>query len=345
MRQHIVALVAEACNAGARQAKVCEELDLNERTLQRWRRNDKGDQRRSIKRVAHNKLDEAQREAILAMMNSPAYRDLPPSQIVPRLADEGRYVASESTMYRLLLEAKQLHHRHAWQPKRHQRPRPAVATAPNQLYSWDITYVPSTIKGVFFYLYVFLDIFSRKIVGWQVYESENSTYASELLQDICHREGVERNQVVLHSDNGAPMKGASMLSMMRTLGIVPSLSRPRVSNDNPYSEALFRTLKYVPQYPGRFNDVRQARDYFEQFVHWYNEQHRHSGIKFVTPSQRHRGEDGALLKKRNSVYTLAKSTYPERWNGRATRNWDRITTVYLNPEKGKRQMPVLAEAA
>ena len=192
---------------------------------------------------------------------------------------------------------------------------------------------------------MFIDIFSRKIVGWQVYDSENSFYAAQLLEDICHREGIQGNQVVLHSDNGAPMKGASMLSMMQALGIVPSFSRPSVSDDNPYSEALFRTVKYVPRYPGHFDDIAEARDYFEQFVYWYNEQHCHSGIKFVTPAERHRGEDETILDKRKQVYEGAKAQYPERWNNRATRNWDRIESVSLNPGKGKSQNAALAEAA
>jgi transposase InsO family protein len=281
----------------------------------------------------------------LTVMNSPSYRDLPPSQIVPRLADEGQYLASESTMYRVLREERQLQHRHASRVRAHARPAPVVASAPNQLYSWDITYLPRDIKGLFFYLYLFIDIFSRKIVGWQVYDSESSYHAAHLLKDICHREGIQANQVVLHSDNGAPMKGASMLSMMQALGIVPSFSRPGVSDDNPYSEALFRTVKYAPQYPGHFNDVAEAREYFERFVYWYNEEHCHSGIKFVTPAARHRGEDQAILDKRQQVYKGAKAHYPERWNNRATRNWDRIETVSLNPGKGKSQNAVLAEAA
>jgi transposase InsO family protein len=344
MREQLLSLIAQACAAGARQTQACALLGLSARTLQRWR--DSGsDQRGAVKRPAHNKLNDTQREAILELVNSPAYRDLPPSQIVPRLADQGRYVASESTFYRLLRQSKQLQHRHAWQPKQHRRPAPVMATAPNQLYSWDITYLPSNIKGVFFYLYMFMDVFSRKIVGWQVYECESSANAAQILKDICQHEGIARHQVVLHSDNGTPMKGLSMLAMMQTLGVVPSFSRPSVSDDNPYSEALFRTVKYAPPYPGYFNDVKSARVYFERFVYWYNEQHCHSGIKFVTPAQRHRGEDEVILKKRKQVFERAKMQHPERWNGRATRNWERIATVHLNPEKGKTQNPVLAEAA
>lgn len=343
-RQQLLELVDEAVSQGARQHKACEVLGLTERTLQRWRDAQEGDRRGQFPRTPHNKLSERAREELLSVINRPEYRDLPPSQIVPRLADQGRYYVSESTWYRVLRQERQLQHRHGWRAPEHRRPAPVVATAPNQVYSWDITYLPSGIQGVFFYLYVFLDIFSRKIVGWQVHERESGDYASMLLQEICWREGVAKDQIVLHSDNGAVMKGASMLSMMQALGIIPSFSRPSVSDDNPYSEAWFRTAKYAPLYPGRFEDIQEAREYFERFVNWYNEEHYHSGIGFVTPAQRHRGEDVAILAKRKVVYEQAKARYPERWNGRNTRKWEYTREVHLNPEKGKFSKPALAEA-
>lgn len=346
VRQQLLGLVYEAMSQGARQHVVCEVLGLSERTLQRWREsNNPGDQRCEVKRTPHNKLTDPQREALLRLINSPVYRDLPPSQIVPRLADQGQYLASESTMYRLLRQEKQLRHRHACKAKQQVRPVPWVANTANQLVSWDITYLPTSIKGVFFYLYVFIDVFSRKIVGWQVHECEHGEYASALLKDICQREGIATQQIVLHSDNGSVMKGVSMLSMMQALGIIPSFSRPSVSDDNPYSEAWFRTAKYAPRYPGRFRTIHDAREYFERFVRWYNEEHCHSGINFVTPSQRHRGEDQTILRNRKRVYEQAKAQYPERWNGRSTRKWDYTREVHLNPEKGKSIKSVLAEAA
>ena len=345
-RQQWTGLVDEAVAGGARQHQACAVLGLTERTVQRWRAlPERGDQRGEAVRTPHNKLSDPAREHVLALVNSPAYRDLPPSQIVPRLADQGQYIASESTLYRLLREAKQLRHRHGWKARQHTRPAPVVARGANTLYSWDITYLPTLIKGLFFYLYVFIDIFSRKIVGWQVHDRECGDHASALLQDICRREGITKDQVVLHSDNGSVMKGMSMLSMLQFLGVIPSFSRPSVSDDNPYSEAWFRTAKYAPRYPGQFADLHAARDYFEQFVHWYNEEHCHSGINFVTPAQRHRGEDQAILVGRKHVYEQAKAQYPERWNGRDTRKWDYTGEVHLNPEKRKSIKPALAEAA
>ncbi|MCF6354852.1 MAG: IS3 family transposase, partial [Candidatus Polarisedimenticolaceae bacterium] len=258
---------------------------------------------------------------------------------VPKLADLGRYIASEATFYRILNDNDQLKHRGKSKPaKKVTKPRALTATAANQIYTWDITYLPTQVKGVFLYLYLVLDIYSRKIVGWQVHSEELSLLAADLMTDICQREGIARNQVTLHSDNGSPMKGATMLATLQELGIVPSFSRPSVSNDNPYSESVFRTLKYRPEYPEKpFVDICAARDWVSGFVHWYNHEHRHSGIKFVTPEQRHTGEEIQILSKRKQVYEKARSQNPSRWTGE-TRNWDRIDKVYLNPEKGKSEV-------
>ena len=273
---------------------------------------------------------------MLKVANGAEYADLPPSQIVPRMADKGEYIASESTFYRILNENDQLKHRGKSKPARTViKPNALTASAPNQIYSWDITYLPSRVKGIFFYLYLVLDIFSRKIVGWQIHNEELSALSADLMFDICQRENIERNQVTLHSDNGSPRKGATMLATLQELGVVPSFSRPSVSNDNPYSESMFRTLKYRPEYPEKaFVDISAARDWGNGFARWYNNDHRHSGIKFVTPNQRHREEDVQILGKRKQVYEQARSQNPSRWTGK-TRNWDRIGEVYLNPGKDK----------
>ena len=180
-----------------------------------------------------------------------------------------------------------------------------------------------------------MDIYSRKIVGWQVYEEESSALAADLMTYICQREDIKKNQVTLHSDNGSPMKGATMLATLQALGIIPSFSRPSVSNDNPYSESLFRTLKYRPEYPdSAFENLTAARAWVTGFVDWYNNEHLHSSIKFVTPQQRHTGEERKILENRKQVYKQAKLNNPTRWSG-DIRNWDQINHVYLNPEKEK----------
>jgi putative transposase len=342
-RGQVMAMVAEAVDAGARQARACEVISLSERTLQRWQ-NDQAagacDRRPARVQSPRNQLSELERQRLLAIANSPEFGHLPPSQIVPRLVDRGEYVASESTFYRVLKAANQLRHRGAEKPaKPRSKPRALCATAPDQLFSWDITYLPTQIKGIYFYLYLFMDIFSRKIVGWQVYESESSELASEVMRDICERENIAPKQVVLHSDNGGPMKGATMLATLQALGVVPSFSRPAVSNDNAFSESLFKTMKYRPAYPRRpFESLMAARQWVGTFVHWYNEEHRHSAIKFVTPAQRHAGLDVALLSKRVELYEAAKARNPERWSG-ATRNWQPATVVHLNPEKTETKKP------
>jgi transposase InsO family protein len=331
----VISLIDAACAAGCRLSKACELLMLSVRTLQRWQ--DQGavraDGRAQAARVPANKLSTAEQQEIVAIANAPEFAQLPPSQIVPALADQGRYVASESSIYRVLRQEKQLAHRGKAKPPTRKRPEPFQASAPNQLWSWDITYLATTIQGVFFYLYLIMDVFSRKIVGWEVYASESADQAARVFGKAYLREGVAGKDLVLHSDNGSPMKGATMLATLQRLGVMPSFSRPSVSDDNPYSESLFKTLKYHPGFPDQpFDNLEQARAWVSGFEHWYNEVHHHSALRFVTPGQRHRGEDVALLEQRHRLYEAAKTARPERWSG-STRNWKPEDTVYLNPGK------------
>lgn len=334
-RSSILTLVGEAVAAGASQKSSCAAIGMSERTLQRWQREPLVADRRAVRvQQPINQLSELERQRILAIANSAEFGQLPPSQIVPRLADQGSYVASESSFYRVLRAANQVKHRAAVRPTpERNKPRAVTATGPNQLYSWDITYLPATVRGSYFYLYLFMDIFSRKVVGWQVYDDERSDLGAEVMRDICKREKIQPGQVVLHSDNGSPMKGATMLATLQRLGVVPSFSRPSVSNDNPYSESLFKTLKYRPDYPGKaFADLVDARRWVGHFVDWYNNEHRHSAIQFVTPEQRHAGQDRQLLDRRKAVYEAAKARHPKRWSS-TTRNWAPVHIVHLNPAK------------
>jgi transposase InsO family protein len=232
----------------------------------------------------------------------------------------------------------QLGHRRLERPaQKRSKPRALLATQPDQIYCWDISYLPTLVCGIYFYLYLFVDLFSRRIVGWQVFESESAQQASELLQDICLRQGIGPDQLTVHSDNGSPMKGETMLATMQRLGVAASRSRPAVSNDNPFSEALFRTLKYRPQLPVKpFDDLLQARRWTAELVHWYNHEHRHSAIGFVTPQQRHTQIDIPLLQARDKVYTTARTANPNRWSG-PTRDWSHISEVHLNPESPDKQ--------
>ena len=338
-RQMAIDLVAEAVAAGARRFKACAVLGIAARTLQRWQKalpekNPLHDQRKAaaVERVPANKLSNEEREAILAVCQRQEYQSLPPSQIVPRLADQGEYIGSESSFYRVLREADQLHRRgKAKTPRRVAKPEGFQATGPNQVWSWDITFLAAVICGVFYRLYLVLDIFSRKIVAWEVHDSESADHASVLIRKACLAEGIHQEGLVLHADNGGPMKGATMLATLQKLGVVPSFSRPSVSDDNPYSESLFRTLKYIPAFPSKpFESIEAARQWVHRFAQWYNDTHRHSAIRYVTPNQRHRGEDRGLLKQRDAVYEAARQQHPERWSGN-TRNWTPVIEVWLNP--------------
>ncbi|MFP3559472.1 IS3 family transposase [Paraburkholderia sp. SIMBA_049] len=329
-------LVDEATTAGARQARACAVLGLSARTVQRWQGGgpEAVDGRTLRHHDAVHKLSIEERAELLAVANSVEFGHLPPSQIVPRLADQGRYIASESTFYRVLREENQLAHRRSERPARaRSKPRAVCADGPNQLFSWDITYLPTTVRGQYFYLYLFMDVFSRMVVGWQVYAEECSAQASELLKDLCAREAIKPGQVILHSDNGGPMKGATMLATLQALGVMPSLSRPGVSNDNPFSESLFKTLKYRPAYPLQaFDTLFAARAWVTGLVRWYNHEHRHSAIRFVTPAQRHANLDQQILDCRATLYEAARQRNPLRWKG-PTRNWKRVHTVHLNPDQ------------
>lgn len=337
-RRQIIALIDEALAAGARPITACAEFGLHPRTLRRWRDTDGAvceDGRPTAERPApFNKLDDEERDRIVATCNDPEFASLPPSQIVPRLADQNIYIASESSFYRVLQERGQNHRRgRSRPPARRKPPTSFAATGPCEVWSWDITWLPGPILGSFFYLYLIVDIFSRKIVGWEVHERETADFAAQVLRRAVRAEQCLTSPLVLHADNGSPMKGATMKATMEQLGVTASFSRPRVSNDNPFSEALFRTCKYRPEWPPRgFATIEAARAWVQEFVTWYNIEHRHSAIRFVTPDARHRGEDRALLERRHRVYQSARAERPDRWS-RHTRNWTPIDTVWLNPER------------
>ena len=332
IRTHCVKLISEAIHSGARKDKACDVLGISSRTIERWKNSSEaGDLRKGPITQPANKFTIKERGAIIKICVSTEFKDLPPTQIVPRLADKGQYLGSESTFYRTLKEEEMLSHRDDTKPKRRRIPNEYIATGPNQVWSWDVTYLKTYTKGLFFYLYLIMDVYSRKIVGWNIHHEDNSENGSILAEITCILEGIEKGQVVLHSDNGCSQKGATMLGTLERLGVTASFSRPSVSNDNPYSESLFKTLKYVPLYPEKgFSIIEEAKTWVEKFVIWYNTVHLHSSIKFVTPMDRHMGLDKGILNKRAKIYKLAREKNPNRWSGE-TRNWKHIEKVGLNP--------------
>lgn len=339
----IIELIDEAVGSGARREQACALLGLSARGVARWRAANVGeDQRKGPTAAPQHKLTGEERQLILATANLPEYRNLSPRQIVPLLADKGEYIASEASFYRVLRDAGQLAHRQHARPVRRHRPKEHVAHGPNEVWSWDITYMRSPVRGVFFYLYMAVDVWSRKIVGWSVRLEESAEYAKGFIQQAIAGEGVDSTKLVLHADNGGPMKGSTMLATLQRLGVVASFSRPSVSDDNPFSEALFRTMKYRPGYPRKpFPSLVEAIQWVEGFVAWYNDEHLHSGIRYVTPSDRHARRDRPILAKRHDVYTAARDRNPQRWS-RSTRNWSPVGAVYLNPIKHETRTPPLA---
>lgn len=323
----ILDTIEEAVKQGARRAAVCRRLGISVRATQRWQKQTV-DGRRGPTTAPANKLTEDERQVLVAVANSEEFRDVSPKQIVPSLADQGRYLGSESTFYRVLHAERLMARRGRAKPPK-PRPKPELfASGPLQVWTWDISYLRTLTRGTFFYLYMVVDIFSRRIVGWEVHAEESSDLAAALIQRVSLEAGNPKG-LKLHSDNGGPMRGCTMLAMLQSLGMSASFSRPRVSDDNPYSEALFRTVKYSAMFPERpFESIEAARSWVAGFVEWYNTKHKHSAIRFVTPDQRHFGQETQLLARRSAVYEMARRQNPNRWAGK-TRNWSPAPAVRL----------------
>jgi transposase InsO family protein len=305
--------------------------------VQRWQRDPQADdQRQGPRTPPQHELTAEEKDRIVQYATSAEYRNLSPEQVVAKLADDGVYVCSERSLRRIL-KARRLDTYRSRSKPPVARPRPSehVATSPLQVLSWDITYLRNaTLRGSYFYLYMYIDVFSRRIVGSAVYEEQSSELAAGLLRNVCAEHDVQvADGCVLHADNGTPMKGSTMLATMQALGIVASFSRPSVSDDNPYIESLFRHLKYAPSYPSKgFSDIEHARQWVDSFVDWYNHHHLHSAIALVTPDDRHQGRDIALLHNRRAVYRAACQKNPRRWT-RSPRSWHRPDAVLLNPNR------------
>jgi putative transposase len=330
----ILGAIDRAQAAGARLRVACRVAGVSARTVERWRRNPGADdRRRGPYRQPANALCDAERGQILTLLTSPRYAHLSPKQLVPRLADQGIYLASESTLYRLQRDF-------ALRERRRSLTRVQVTRAstvhraerPNQVWSWDITWLPTPIRGIYLRLYLVMDVWSRRIVAWRLSRNESAELAAEMITEACKADNLDPRGLVLHSDNGKPMRASTMLTTLQWLGVIPSFSRPHVSDDNPYSEALFRTLKHTPAYPRLpFANLAAATQWVTRFVDWYNGEHQHSSIRYVTPNERHFGREAAVLQHRHNLYVLARQANPERWSG-STRNWSPVRTVVLNPE-------------
>ena len=332
--------IAAAHAAGARLHLACEIAGIDVRTLQRWKARQglvKGDGRpQAVRPPPAHALSPAERAQLLRVANEPRFADVPPARIVPMLADEGVYLGSESSLARVLrAQGQNCHRGRAKKPRAVRPPTTHVATAARQVWCWDMTYLPAAVIGMWFHLYLILDLYSRKVVGWEVHATDDSHHAAHLVRRTALAEGIASmaTKPVLHGDNGATLKATTVLAMLYWLGVKPSYSRPRVSDDNAFAESLFRTAKYRPEFPAKgFADLDAARAWGAAFVRWYNDEHRHSGIRYVTPAQRHSRQDRAILAARHALYLKAREHNPARWSG-ATRDWSPIDAVTLNPER------------
>ena len=339
-RQALARDIEAAHSAGARLRPACETAGIDARTLQRWKGKEgltAGDGRpQAVRPTPGHALSPEERAALLAVANEPRFASVPPARIVPMLADEGVYLGSESSMARVLKDHGQNARRgRAKAPKASRPPTTHIATAPGQVWCWDMTYLPAQVMGRWFHLYLILDLYSRKIVGAEVHDSDDADHAVHLVRRTALAESIATmdTKPVLHGDNGSTLKATTVLAMLQWLGVKPSYSRPRVSDDNAYAESLFRTAKYRPEFPAKgFAGLDEARAWAAEFVRWYNVDHRHSGIRYVSPQQRHAGEDRAILAARRELYAQAQQRHPARWSG-STRNWSHIDVVTLNPER------------
>ena len=290
-------------------APACQALGVSRASFYRRQRSTPGHQQ--PRPTPARALCEAEREQILDVLAGPRFVDRAPAEVVATLLDEGHYLCSERTMYRILAADQPVRER------RNQREHPQyskpelVATAPNQTWSWDITKLLGPTKWTYFYLYVVLDIFSRYAVGWMVADRENSALAGRLIEETCHKQGVQPQVLTLHSDRGAPMTSKCTAQLLADLGVTRSLSRPQVSDDNPFSEAQFKTLKYHPGFPGRFHDITAAIAFCRTFFPWYNTEHRHGGIAMLTPDDVHHNRTQSVLEQRErpAVVVLAVERY------------------------------------
>lgn len=330
-------LLQEGIQCGVSIKAVADLFGIAARTLRRWglmmqAQGFSRDQRRGAARAVAHRFSPQERQRVLDTVTDPCFADLTPAQIVAILAEDGLYIGSESTIYRIMREEGLLNHRGRARPARPPRPIPALeATGIHQVLAWDITLLPGPAKGQFFYLYMVIDVWSRRILGVEVHGRECGQLASAFFDRVCRDEGINGGSAtVLHSDNGAPMRSFTLAAKLAELGVASSFSRPRVSNDNAYAESWFRTMKYHQSYPlRRFRDLSAVRAWVDAFVDWYNTEHRHSGIQYVTPDQRHHGQADVICAKRQQTYEQARQRHPQRWS-RSTRDWSQPQIVKIN---------------
>lgn len=276
-------------------------------------------------------LPPAERQAVLDQLHLERFRDKAPAEVFTTLLDEGVFLCSVSTMYRILAESGEVRERRdQLRHPTYQKPE-LLATAPNQVWSWDITKLLGPAKWTYFYLYVILDIFSRYVVGWMVADGESAELAKRLIGDSCNKQGIVAGQLHLHADRGSSMTSKPVAFMLADLGVTKTHSRPHVSDDNPYSESQFKTLKYRPEFPDRFGSIQDARAFCQHFFRWYNGEHHHSGIAMLTPEMLHYGQAEEIVQQRQEVLNQAYARNPERFVRACPKQPLPPTAAWINP--------------
>lgn len=278
-------------------------------------------------------LTATEKETVREVLNSERFQDQAPREVYATLLDEGRYLCSWRTMYRILAENQEIRERrnHLQHPA-YAKPE-LLATGPNRVWSWDITKLRGPVTWTYYYLYVILDVYSRYVVGWMIAERESEDLAQALIGETCAKQGIQPGQLTLHADNGSAMIAKSVAQLLIDLDVVKSHSRPHVSDDNPFSEAQFKTLKYRPDYPERFASVAEARAWAHAFFAWYNHEHHHMGLGLLTPAVVHQGQAEIVLQKRQRVLDLAYAAHPERFVKHAPVPAALPAAVWINPPK------------
>lgn len=276
-------------------------------------------------------LHPEERKQVLDLMHSERFMDQAPREIYATLLDEGRYLCSVRTMYRILeQESKVRERRNQLRHPAYEKPE-LLATTPNQVWSWDITKLLGPVKWTYYYLYVILDIFSRYVVGWMLARQESAALAQRLIEETCHKQAIEPNQLTIHADRGSSMTSKPVAFLLADLGVTKTHSRPHTSNDNPFSEAQFKTLKYRPDFPQRFGSIEEARSFCQSFFSWYNQEHHHAGIGLLTPHMLHYGQADQVLEARRMILHQAYQATPERFVNGPPKLPSLPKAVWINP--------------
>lgn len=312
---------------------LCEALDISRASFYRQQNRQENVQPGVPRQRPEHALSQGEQQTVLDTLHMPRFVDLAPPQVYAQLLEEGQYLCSIRTMYRLLADNNEVRERRAVASHPVYTKPELLATGPNEVWSWDITKLKGPVKWTYYYLYVIMDIFSRYVVGWMIAQRESAALAKRLITETCQKQNITEQQLTIHADRGSSMKSKCVAQLLSDLGITKTHSRPHVSNDNPFSESQFKTMKYRPQYPSRFGSIQDARAFAVDFFRWYNEQHHHSGIELYTPSDVHHGRVEQIQQHRQAALDAAYQQYPKRFVNKPPKAKLPPGAVWINPPK------------